>query len=117
MKIKNSIKCFVFLFAILFSFSVSAFNSANQLYKSKQAYSLKTTIDASSESMLVSDSILVEELENENDSEDFTSEFTYLIPYFISTIQNGNSFHLQPIQQKVAKSNSSLFLSIRALRI
>ncbi len=106
----------VCLFAILFSFSVSAYNSLQQLPGEHDFNFDRTHVDTSSNS-LTTDNLLFEDLENENDSEDFSSEAFLLLPFYHKAFK--------PVIVQTSFSNSisaekapePIFISIRVLRI
>ncbi|MGZ3900140.1 MAG: hypothetical protein ACXVNM_15180 [Bacteroidia bacterium] len=117
MKTANCIKSMVFLFAILFSFSVSAYNSLNELSASHIASLKKINVDKTSNNNAVTDNIIFEELENENSNESSLAQAFFLLPFyyqaFNATILYTPSATSSPLVQII----EPIFLSIRVLRI
>ena len=117
MKKNNSIKALLFLFTILFSFSINAYNSFKQNL-SVSDVSLKTIhFNAPLNSGVTSDDIIFEELENEDDSEDFLTDAFLLLPFhdlaFSSFVQKRSANYNNTYSQTIA----SIFISVRSLRI
>jgi hypothetical protein len=115
MKTKNSIKASIFLFAILFSFSINAYNSLKA--GSEHFYSrVKSHVDPTSNG-IEADNLLFEELENENDNDSFESEIILILPFsgftFNSILSQGRIFPTSLSPEAV----EPLYLSIRVLRI
>lgn len=117
MKTKNRINSMVFLVAILFSFSVSAYNSLNQLSESQLTSLKKTNIHSPSEASVVSDNIIFEELENEDGDESFSTQAFLLLPFYqmafsaIITSSPTHTFNTPP------GLTEPIFLSNRVIRI
>lgn len=117
MKVTNYIKSSLFLLAILFSFSVNAYNSLTQLSSSHIASLKKVNVDQPAGSALATDTILFEELENENDSDSFSSETFLVLPFYLLAFALiASSF---PVHFFSAEPGTTepIFLSIRVLRI
>ena len=114
MKKGNCIKPMVFLIAILFSFSVNAYNS---LYSNAFTSTKKERVNAPLNNSAVSVSIIFEELETENDNDNFPAEAFLILPFScfsFKTFENEKPDSSGIISSKAVKP---IFLSSRALRI
>jgi hypothetical protein len=112
---KNSIKASLFLFVILFSFSVSAYNTLKQsaFFHSGTA----VQVDPLNKS-LATDNLLFEELEEtENDSEELLSESFFLLPFYnFSSLSPVNKRSI-PFADQTINTSAPIFISVRSLRI
>lgn len=117
MKTANLIKSMVFLFAILFSFCVSAYNSLNKTSSDNNQSFHSTQFHQSSKDGCVSDTVLFEEQELEDDTEDCSPTAFFILPYLFSSV--GNITGERPVlnHTPVACNAKPLFISIRVLRI
>lgn len=79
MQRKNSIKTFLFLFAILFSFAVNAYNSLHTGTASYLTSKKTIHIAAPSHNDLDAGALVFEEEENENDTEDLLSQTVLIL--------------------------------------
>lgn len=116
MKRGNCIKSSLFLFAILFSFSVSAYNSLNSLSSGHLASLKKVNVDQPA-GRFASNDILFEELENENDTEDFSSEGFLVLPFFFHSLAPASAGSNTCFVNSVPATTEPLFISLRVLRI
>jgi len=115
MKKRNSIQALILFFAILFSFSLNAYNSINQAKKTIRV-SHSTSIDLPVEQRLLTENLLFEELEDDNESG--FSEAFLILPYFGLSFGMFNSAEKHFNKAGSFSSNSKpIFLSIRVLRI
>jgi hypothetical protein len=116
MKNKIHIKAVVLLVGILFSFSLSAYSSLNNLRHEGYFSIKKIRVDIPKEDRCSND-ILSEELENENDNDDLLSETSFVLPF------SGLSLDIFPGKIPVSRyiavqdSPESIWLSIRVFRI
>jgi len=107
----------VFLFAILFSFSVSAYNSLNNLSPANSASFKSTHVSETPKDGCVSDNIFFEEQESENDSEDYSPADFFVLSYFYRDITSATSLVPSHLTTIVPFTSQPLFISIRVLRI
>jgi hypothetical protein len=115
-KSKAHIKAAVLLIGILFSFSLSAYSSLNNLRHEGYFSIKKIRVDIPKENRITND-ILSEELENENDNDDFLTHAFFLLPF------SGLSLDVACIKSPVSRlvtvqdTPGSIWLSIRVFRI
>ena len=117
MKTSNYIKSMVFLIAILFSFSVSAYNSLNNLSLNGSKSFKTTQMNQSSNDGCVSDNIFFEEQEFENDNESYSPGEFFVLSYFYRDINSVSSSIPSFSASLVPVASQPLFISIRVLRI
>ncbi len=117
MKTNNSIKASLFLFAILFSFSFNAYNSLKQFSNIFDASLKKVHINAPLSNNITSDTIIFEELENENDNEDLLTDAFLTLPFqhlAFNAFENKTFSNFTKIPQKAVEP---IFISVRSLLI
>ncbi len=117
MKTRNFIKSLIFLIAILFSFSINAYNSLRQCSNSFDVSLKKVNVNVPFNNSITSIDIIFEELENENDNENSISEAFLVLPFFslaFNSFQNANFYFSGRISQQAIKP---IFLAIRSIRI
>ncbi len=107
----------VFLVAILFSFSTSAYNSLKQFSKTFDLSIKKVHYNASPDNNVISNSIIFEELENENDNEDFSTEAFLVLPFSSLAFDSFESKTPYHFSKPLQKATEPIFISIRSIRI
>ncbi|MCW3077532.1 MAG: hypothetical protein JWO32_2141 [Bacteroidetes bacterium] len=117
MKTKNRIKSIVFLAAILFSFSVNAYNSLNKLQLNDITSFKSTKVNPSSENNCTSDNIFFEEQESEDNDKTFFAQAFFILPYFFSDFTSSVCESESFLSAIVPGTSQPLFISIRVLRI
>jgi hypothetical protein len=106
---------FIFLFSILFSFSVSAINSLKKA-ESISIHHKCANFESANDQGLPSEDLVFEE--NENDTEDNYQESALLFTYALNLPSSDlHCVILEPVQSLPVKSSTPLYLSIHVIRI
>jgi hypothetical protein len=116
MKNKTHIKSAVLLMGILFSLSLGVYTTLNNLSHEGYFSIKKIRVDIPKENRVTND-ILSEELENENDNDDFFSQAFVLLPFSGLSL---NIFRVKsPVPRLLAVKDTPepIWLSIRVFRI
>jgi hypothetical protein len=117
MKTSNSIKSLLFLAAILFSFSVNAYNSLSNPSKTQITSLKNVAIDQPQNNSFAGDNIIFEELENENDTEDLATGAFLALPFFFQSFAFASASNNTFFTKAETGASEPRFLSIRVLRI
>jgi hypothetical protein len=117
MKTKNCIKSMIFLFAILFSVSVNAYNSLKQGSSAFNSSKNRAHVNVPFNDKIMSENIIFEKFGNENDNENIVSESFLILPFFNLTF-NGfeNKISYYPLSI-LPLAIEPIFLTIRSILI
>ena len=117
MKRNNSIKALIFLFVIVSSFAINAYNSFRQNSSGNDISTKTVQFIAPTNSGLTSDAIIFEELENENDSEDFLSDAFLILPFHDLAFDSFVHKTFFSLKNHPSQAIEPIFISIHSIRI